>query len=384
MSTTRREVSERKNAMLADLRAAHQHGVALPGELAVSQRELSAKYRLSARTVSLAMQKLAEEGVLYTVPRVGTFIGRAQNARDKLFLALFRYLDQGNIQWAAVIAGFEERIANLGGTSLILDFETARRYRSAGEVVNPAGIFELQYSPTEPVWQQSGVAHVEFGSLGDGCQTSDKVYFDNEDGGWKATRQLLALGHRKIAFMGLHAAAQAPDFLLWSQQRESGWRRALREAGLSAQGLAFGPQQRPAPDGESFLALGRALAPQILARDEITAIVAVNSYVAHGLFDVLRAQSSHVQSWPAVVAFDSALAKSPHDAMHVVTTMRLPWDELGRRAAELLWERAHGRLDAPQQRLIPMTLIPRLSCRQEWHRAPDVLVRQTNRVPAEV
>ena len=383
-TTTRREILERKNAMLRDLRAAHHHGVALPGEMAVSQRELSAKYGLSVRTVSLELQKLVEEGVLYTVPRVGTFVGQPRAARDKLFLALFRYLDKPNIQWSAVSAGFEERIAHLGGTSLVLDFETARHYRKAGEIVAPAGIFELHYFQTEPVWLEPGVPHVEFGELENDSKASDKVYFDNADGGWKATRQLLALGHQKIAFMALHGAGDDPGALLWSQQREAGWRRALQEAGLSAEGLAFLPRQTPEVNIENFSNLAREMATELLLRDDITAIVAVNAHVAQGLFQELRAQEQEHsgKSWPAVVAFDSELAQSPGDAMHVVTTLRLPWEEIGRVAADLLWERAHGRLEMPQQRLVSMTLIPRLSCRQDWHRAPGVVSRHQTQVPA--
>ncbi len=371
MPTPRRETTERKTALLRDLRLAYHQGAATPGEMALSQRELSAKYGLSMRTVGLELQKLVAEGVLYTVPRVGTFVGQPVAARDNLFLAIFRYLDAPNIQWAAVRAGFEERIAALGGTSLVLDYETARRYHASDQVVAPAGVFELHDLPGEAIWSNAE-ARVEFGEVASVHAGCDAIYFDNQGGGERATRHLLALGHRKIAFLALHAEHENPGFFLWSQQRENGWRRALQEAGASAQGLAFRPQHTPDVDTAALHQLSWEVAAQLLERDDVTAVVAVNAIAAHGLFQQLRARNLAPERWPAVVSFDTEIAQLTDDAMHVVTTLRLPWEEIGREAANLLWESSQKRADEPQQKLVPMTLIPRLSCRQEWHRAPDV------------
>ncbi len=365
--------------MLRDLRLAHQQSGAMPGEMAVSQRELSAKYGLSVRTISIELQKLVEEGVLYTVPRVGTFVGQPKAARDNLFVAIFAYLDKPNTQWAGVRNGFEGRIAELGGTSLVVDYETAAHFHGAGETA-PAGIFELRYPSAEPVWVEAGVPRVEFGELGGGHPGADAVYFDNDDGGWKATRHLLGLGHRKIAFMALHGEDENPGFFVWSQQREAGWRRALEAAGLSAGGLAFRPPHTPGTDVGTIKILAQEIAARLLERDDITAVVAVNAHAAHGLFQALRAQNRPSAQWPAVVGFDTELMQFSDDAMHLVTALRLPWEEIGREAAELLWQRRHGLAQAPQQRLVPMILIPRLSCRQEWHRAPGLASRSGQRV----
>ena len=361
---------ERKTALLRDLRLAHRQGAGAAGEMALSQRELSAKYQLSMRTVGLELQKLIDEGILYTVPRVGTFVGRPAAGRDNLFLAIFRYLEAPNIQWAAVRAGFEERIAALGGTSLILDYATACRYRDSGQPIAPAGVFELHDLPTEAIWPDAP-ARVEFGEIAGVHAGCDAVYFDNLGGGDKAARHLLALGHRKIAFLALHAAGEDPGFFLWSQEREAGWQGALENAGLSAQDLAFRPARTPAVDIAALHQVALETASRLLER-EVTAVVAVNAIAAHALFQQLRARRRAPQSWPAIVSFDTEIAQMADDAMHVVTALRLPWEEIGREAANLLWERSQKRAAKAQQKLVPMTLIPRLSCRREWHRAPDV------------
>jgi DNA-binding LacI/PurR family transcriptional regulator len=52
---------------------------------------------------------------------------------------------------------------------------------------------------------------------------------------------------------------------------------------------------------------------------------------------------------------------------HVVTSLRHSGEDLGRAAADLLWERHHGLLvGAPQHRQVSMHLIPRLTSRMDW------------------
>ena len=61
---TRSEIAVSKAALLRDLRASHQAGAG--AGTVVKQRELSEKYGLSLRTISLSLAELVEEGVLYT------------------------------------------------------------------------------------------------------------------------------------------------------------------------------------------------------------------------------------------------------------------------------------------------------------------------------
>jgi DNA-binding LacI/PurR family transcriptional regulator len=97
----------------------------------------------------------------------------------------------------------------------------------------------------------------------------------------------------------------------------------------------------------------------------------VNAFAARGLLEGLEAASRPSALRPAIVGFDSELARRQELSLHLLTAMRLPWDEIGRQAANLLWERSRGTLTGlPQRRLARMSLIPRLSCRADWMRAP--------------
>jgi DNA-binding LacI/PurR family transcriptional regulator len=69
------------------------------------------------------------------------------------------------------------------------------------------------------------------------------------------------------------------------------------------------------------------------------------------------------EKWPAIVGFDNLTSAQGQ----VLTSLRLPQEELGRTAADLLWERRHGLLTGPPvHRRAHMSLLPRLSCRTGW------------------
>jgi DNA-binding LacI/PurR family transcriptional regulator len=75
----------------------------------------------------------------------------------------------------------------------------------------------------------------------------------------------------------------------------------------------------------------------------------------------LRVASVAQSRWPSVVGFDNL-----HEAEKtVLTSMRVPWEDLGRAAAHTLFLRKMGTLTGPPvERIIPLKLIPRLSSRQ--------------------
>ena len=51
----------------------------------------------------------------------------------------------------------------------------------------------------------------------------------------------------------------------------------------------------------------------------------------------------------------------------LLTSLHLPHDELGRAAGDLLWEKHNANArQTPQQRIVQMRLIPRLTCQPDW------------------
>jgi DNA-binding LacI/PurR family transcriptional regulator len=133
---------------------------------------------------------------------------------------------------------------------------------------------------------------------------------------------------------------------------------------VTTESLVFHAAREPRHgDFAGEVAAARETAQRLLTNSQITAVVAANDRAAWGLFDVLRASDILPQRWPAVVGFDN----SPSVRGHVISSMRLPLEELGREAADLLCDRRQGILSGkPQHREVAMRLIPRLTSRPDW------------------
>jgi DNA-binding LacI/PurR family transcriptional regulator len=363
---TRREVDEKRVAMQEQLRQACLTGQWPPGTMLSPVRELATRYGVSRQVVWQSIQNLVEEGVLYSVPRVGTFVGQQRTDLNPFLLTFPRHVLNANYQRQIQI-GFEERINQLGGVSLCLVDEEAAELQRQGQLLPLAGIFQAE-GQAEHAFRIPGVPTVAFGAYDPTESDLDTVQFDDFGGGVIATQHFVAMGHRKIAFLGLHRDTNQPPALFWSQQREAGWRHALLQAGLSAEGLAFHPNSqdgapsRSAPSHQTQRAGGYEMAVEhIISRPDITALVAANVIVAGGIFAALG-ENVNQREWPAVVCFDDLSPAS----QAVTSYLRLPWDELGRQAAQVLWERKSGQLpDSPQRRTVPMRLVRRLTCYRE-------------------
>lgn len=357
---TRRETVERKAALLRDLREACRSGALVVGEMAPSHRELAQKYHLSVGVVGQELQKLVQEGLFRSTPGVGTFVGQPRNASVQPYLLILPHQMQPGDYGSQIQMGFEERIAQLGGVSLMLTVQEAIEHLNAGELPSLAGVYE--HHSTQFIGALGGqLPSVCFGKPGNERTDVDMIHFDDGDGGQQATRHLIAMGHRNIAFLALRDEGDSSIYF-WSAEREEGWRCAMLQAGLSVQDMAFhaavGSDRR-----DEQIAAAREAAVDLARRRDVEAVIAANSFALQGLFEALNQAGVPLERWPAVVCFDD----DPMVAGAIASYLRLPWENVGQTAAQLLWERKTGRLTGPgQQKSVPMRLIPRLSCRQKW------------------
>lgn len=371
---SRKESADRRRALVAAIREDSRTGALRPDEMLPPVRELSATYGLSAQTVSLELRRLVAEGLLYSVPRVGIFRSRGvvDAGAALLFLAPPTYsLAEVAMHTTRLQVGFEKRAAQLGMSSLQLPLNLALESHTRGTLPELAGVFdasqELDRWPDTP-----DVALVQYSTpsaAGDDRSDApevrsavDRVYFDNEGGGRAAAEHLLHQGHRKIAFLGLHGSREPHPHYEYSVHRAHGWQKALRGAHLSPDGLAFTPELPP-PGQRSEVGVAAEVAQALVKRGDITAVVGANDHAVIGLVEQLRRAEVPVAQWPAMVGFDGTLGQRGS----LVTSIRLPWEEMGQAAADILFDRHSGRLTGPAvSRSIAMTLIPRMSSRADW------------------
>ena len=377
---SRQEIAQRKLALTEDLRRIAREGRGRAGEVSLSQRELAQRYGLSVGVVGQTLQKLTGEGVLYSIPSVGTFFGQPRSDAFEFYLLMLPrpigQYDGARDFYILLQTGFDERIARRGGTSLTMTQDAALAARERGELPPLAGVFNFGQSVHNLGWQAiAGVPHVCFEDMVEDAALPDVVGFDNEGGGRMATEHLLRSGHERIAFLAGHNA-QTAHLTHWSAGRESGWRAALKQAAIKTRGLALHPDNNGARLVVERFHHHLPVAQQIAAAhigprglqaqgEPISALVAFNDAAAMGVLKALREADVPTDLWPAIVGFDNA----PGANSQVLTSLRLPWEEIGESAAELLWARRHGELvGPPTYRAVSMRLLPRLTCRDAWSR----------------
>lgn len=176
------------------------------------------------------------------------------------------------------------------------------------------------------------------------------VYVDDMDATQRATRHLINLGHRRIAYL---QTSDETGFTWSSKDRQAGHLRALAEAGVDQDDALL----RHVPDWKGA-GMAAALGHLLSLPEPPTAIMAETDDLAFQLLAALRSANIRVPERMSVVGFDDHAMAAPWQ----LTTIAQPVAELGRTAAEL----AHSIIEDPdvdptRHVVLPTELVPRAS-----------------------
>lgn len=150
------------------------------------------------------------------------------------------------------------------------------------------------------------------------------VGIDNVSSGYEATRHLLELGHRRIAYI------HGPLDYSCTLDRYQGYAQALQDAGIT-------PDPTLVFYGRFDTPSGRECAEELFSRDRSawpTAIFAGNDQMAYGVLQVAEQQGIQIPEDIALVGFDDDLLAS--HLRPSLTTIRQPFSQIGYKAIELL------------------------------------------------
>ena len=144
----------------------------------------------------------------------------------------------------------------------------------------------------------------------DYCDFASHIYYDNEMGGYLATKYLLKAGHRQIAFFASFWGDKPSDLLNFhdrrlmgsysSLDRLKGYQNALEEYGVTVH------RELLCSTGYTYES-GYAMTRHFLSSlCDFTAIICCNDSVAAGVLQALREQNIEVPRQVSVIGYDAS------------------------------------------------------------------------------
>ena len=257
--------------------------------------------------------------------------------------------------YARIVFAIEERAHDLGYDTLLAhtlnkperEDHAIRRMLSRrvdGLFISPVYRFEAEARIYQEIANRK-VPTVLLGSPAPFCKNFVSIEIEELIASYNATRHLLDLGHKRIAyFIG-------PSTAPWAHERFEGYRRALREAGLDVDDKLVFQSGNTIEDGTNA-------ALQMLNEDcHATAVQAVSDLVAIGAAETFITQGLKIPEDISIVGFGNILTAQYFRTP--LTTVRQPKFRLGIAAVDALMSQIRGEI--PQPKRLAAELIERKS-----------------------
>jgi DNA-binding LacI/PurR family transcriptional regulator len=185
-----------------------------------------------------------------------------------------------------------------------------------------------------------------FGAL-ESREPFDQVRFDDLSGAMEATRYLISLGHKDIWFIG-------DTSLPWYKNRYEGYCKAMKEAGLEILSQTLGLSDDRFLNGLNSIQL-------ILEQGRrVTAVLAGNDEVAHGVWEGLQKAHITVPQDVSLIGFDDQHGMG---RLQSLTSVRVDAIEIGRQLAKMAIAKIKSKGRRLPEVLLSTTLVKRETCR---------------------
>ena len=224
-----------------------------------------------------------------------------------------------------------------------------RAHRVAGVVY--AAMFHRSHDVGQPAFDNSIVLANCFASNGD----KPSIIPDDEMGGYTQAKYLLQRGHRRIGVVTL-----IPD-LEATRLRGMGMRRAFAEAGVTFD-EALELRGAHGALGCEVMVAYEATREMLSKPKRPTAIICGNDTLAMQVYFAAGSLGLSIPEHLSVIGFDD-LRLISETLYPQLTTVALPYFEIGRRAVEMMNATDIESPLSSQRQLVPCPLVERQSCR---------------------
>lgn len=331
-----------------------RHGEWPVGSQLPSIRDLIDTHGVSLPVIRMALDALAETGIIRTEHGRGSFVLRIpDNGTMRLLLFLLCNRSRLDPYFSRVLSG-AERAASAAGCALVFrqiepdDVGGAARQLAALAVDGVVCTGEID-DDSYRVLVDSGLPFALAGGLLRQQPAPSEVRIignDNFQGGRLATDHLLAAGHRRIGLITGPIAGRH-----WKLRR-LGYEAALREAGVP-----FDPELTAESPSDSADAAEPVVARLLSEHPDITALFAGNDRYALGAYRALRHLGRRLPSDLSIVGYDDLDFAETLDPP--LSTIQPDIEGIGEGAVGLLLEGLAGQ--PPRQLLRRVRLIERRS-----------------------
>ena len=203
-------------------------------------------------------------------------------------------------------------------------------------------------APEAPIYQElqrCAIPTVILGHSAPFCSQFINVDTDDLQAAQTATRHLLELGHRRIAYFA------GPQAAPWAQDRFEGYRRAVRDAGADVDDKLVFNAGATIEEGE------KAALQMLNEGTHATAVFAVNDLVAIGAATLFLNQGIQIPDDLSIVGFGNVLIAEYFRVP--LTTIRQPKFRLGVAAMNSMLKLMRG--EHPESKRLPAEIIVRAS-----------------------
>lgn len=321
----------------------------------VTIQDVAAAAGVSVATISRALQnpdlvtEKSRRRVFEAVNRLGyTPNAQARNlrtARTRLVVAVVP--DISNPFYSEVIRGVE-RVAHQNQYSVLLgdtQYSPEREQSYAEMIPRRQADGLITFGPHIPRIKSGGRLPIVNACEYVVDRAIASVYVENVKAACEATRYLIDLGHRDIAFVAGRTGSPI------SEDRETGYRQALEAAGIA---------RDPAltATGDFSVESGiRALEFLFSRRHRFTAVFCSNDEMALGALQVIKARGLKVPDDISVIGFDDI-----HFARYCdppLTTIAQPKEQIGGEAMNMLIEILKNPAAPARKHQLPAPLVVR-------------------------